>query len=140
MEATLDSVPPASPSSSIRSRWAGRILSGVPVLFLAFDASIKLVLAQPVVEASQRLGLPVDVNRGLGALLLAVVALYVVPRTAALGAVLLTGYLGGAVAMHLRLGDPLASHTLFPVYVGAMVWAGLFLRDARVRALAGAAS
>ena len=70
----------------------------------------------------------------LGVLLGACLALYLVPRTAVLGAVLMTGYLGGAIATHLRIGDPLFSHTLFPIYIGAMLWGGLYLRDARVRA------
>ena len=105
------------------------------MLFLALDAAMKIAGAQAVAEGSARIGWPNEVNGGLGVLLLAIVVLYVVPRTAPLGAVLLTGYLGGAVAVHLRIGEPLLSHTLFPVYVGAMAWAGLFLRDARVRAL-----
>lgn len=126
MEATIETAVPA--------RWAGRVLSGIAVLFLTFDAAIKLADIKAVAEASQRLGLPDHLAGALGTLLLACLTLYVVPRTAVLGAVLLTGYLGGAVAMHLRVGDPLFSHTLFPVYVGAMLWAGLFLRDARVRA------
>jgi hypothetical protein len=121
--------------ASKRSRWTGRIVTTVPALFLAFDAVIKLVHIPAVTEASERLGLPDHLAGGLGLLLGACLALYLVPRTAVLGAVLLTGYLGGAVAMHLRVGDPAFSHTLFPVYVGALVWLGLYLRDARVRAL-----
>jgi hypothetical protein len=137
MEATLD---PALPSASSRRRWAGRVLSGLPVLFLLMDASMKLAHLQPVAEASARLGLPDSLTTGLGLMELACLVLYLVPRTAVLGVVLLTGYLGGAVAIHVRVGDPLFSHTLFPIYVGAMFWAGLFLRDARVRALVGPAS
>jgi hypothetical protein len=137
MEATFDPVRSADPSTSNRSRWIGRVLSGLPVFFLIFDAVIKLIHIPPVVEACARLGLPDHLAGGLAVLLLACLTLYVVPRTAALGAVLLTGYLGGAVAIHLRIGDPLLSHTLFPVYVGAMLWAGLFLRDPRVRAVVG---
>lgn len=133
MEATLDI--PRSTATTARSRWPGRVLTGLPVLFLAFDAIAKLANAHQVAEASQRLGLPVDVAPALGVVLLACLALYLVPRTAVLGAVLLTGYLGGAVAMHVRIGDPLASHVLFPVYVAILLWGGLYLRDARVRAL-----
>lgn len=118
---------------AVPSRLSGRIVSGIPVLFLAFDGLMKLVHPSFVTEASARIGFPDEVNPFLGVLLLALVALYVTPRTAALGAVLLTGYLGGAVAMHVRIGDPLFSHVLTPVYVGAFVWAGLVLRDARVR-------
>jgi hypothetical protein len=108
------------------------------VLFLAFDAAIKLVDVPFVAEASVKLGLPPDLSVGLGILLAACLALYVIPRTAPLGAVLLTGYLGGAVLTHLRVGDPLISHTLFPIYIGALVWAGLYLRDDRVRRLLAA--
>jgi hypothetical protein len=133
MEATLDIPRPVAITQ--RSRWTGRILSGLPALFLAFDAIAKLANASQVVEASQRLGLPVDVAPVLGVVLVACLALYVVPRTAPLGAVLLTGYLGGAVAMHVRIGDPLGSHVLFPIYVAVLLWGGVYLRDARVRAL-----
>ena len=113
--------------------WIGRIMSGLPVLFLLFDAAIKIAHISAVTEGSARLGLPDDVNPALGVVLLASVVVYVVPRTAVLGAVLLTGYLGGAVAMHVRVTDPLASHVLFPVYVGVLLWGGLYLRDSRVR-------
>jgi hypothetical protein len=119
-------------------RWGARVLTGIPVLFLAFDAAIKLVDPPFVAEASVKLGLPANLSVGLGVLLAACLALYVIPRTAPLGAVLLTGYLGGAVLTHLRVGDPLISHTLFPIYVGALVWAGLYLRDDRVRRLLAA--
>jgi hypothetical protein len=116
------------------SRWTGRVLSGIPVAFLGLDAVMKLVHVAPVTEASQRIGFPDHLAEGLGVVLLACLALHLVPRTAVLGAVLLTGYLGGAVAIHLRIEDPLFSHTLFPVYVGILLWAGFYLRDARVRA------
>lgn len=118
-----------------RARWAGRIVTGVPVAFLAFDVAIKFSGIPAVSEASARLGLPVELSGGLGLVLLGCLALYLVPRTAALGAVLLTGYLGGAVLTHLRVGDPWFSHTLFPVYIGALLWTGLYLRDDRVRRL-----
>ena len=123
----------ATPSTP--SRWGARIVTGIPVLFLAFDVAIKLIDPPAVAEASTRLGLPAGLSLGLGLVLAAALALYLVPRTAPLGAVLLTGYLGGAVLAHLRIGDPLISHTLFPIYVGALLWIGLFLRDARVRNL-----
>jgi hypothetical protein len=119
-----------------KRRWGGVILSGLPVLFLLFDSVIKLVKTQPVIDAMRQLGYPDATARPLGLVLLACVILYVVPRTAALGAILLTGYLGGAIATHVRVEDPLFSHTLFPVYVAALVWGGLYLRDPRVRALA----
>ncbi|MFO0744966.1 MAG: DoxX family protein [Myxococcota bacterium] len=139
MQATLDHTLPTTSPTTARRRWAGRILTAVPALFLTFDAVMKLVGGAAVDEANARLGLPGGgLTAAIGLLELACLALYVVPRTAALGALLLTGFLGGAVALHVRVGDPLASHALFPVYVGALLWAGLYLRDARVRALVGA--
>ena len=118
---------------SKRALWAGRILSSVAVLFLTFDAVAKLLRLQPVVEGSQQLGYSPDVVFTLGALLLSCVIVYVVPRTSLLGAMLLTGYLGGAVATHVRVGNPLFTHILFPTYVAALLWGGLMLRDARLR-------
>ena len=135
MQATsfpLVSTAKSQPRTSVR--WAGRVLSALPVAFLVFDAAIKLVHPAFVTEASAKIGWPDAVITPLGCVLLACVALYVVPRTAVVGAVLLTGYLGGAVATHLRVGDPMFSHTLFPIYFGIMLWGGLYLRDARVRA------
>jgi len=108
--------------------WAGRIISAAAVLFLLFDATIKLMVIPPVVEAFTRLGFPVDLARGIGTLELACLIVYVIPRTAIPGAILLTGFLGGAVVTHVRVGDPLLSHALFPVYIGALVWGGLLLR------------
>jgi len=117
------------------SLWAGRILSGLVALLLVMDAVMKLVRPAPVVEATARLGYPESVIFGLGIVLLVCVVLYVIPQTSIFGAILLTGYLGGAVATHVRVGDPLFSHALFPVYVAALVWGGLFLREPRLRAL-----
>ena len=133
MEATLDS--PTFARASTAARWSGRVLTGIPVAFMLFDAAIKFAHIPEVAEASLQLGWPTHLNPVLGVLILGCLALHLWPRTAALGATLLTGYLGGAVAVHLRVGDPLGSHVLFPVYVGALFWAGLALRDARVRAL-----
>ncbi|HZJ53736.1 MAG TPA: DoxX family protein [Myxococcaceae bacterium] len=133
MEATLDST--ALPGGSTAARWSGRVLTGIPVAFMLFDAAIKFAHIPEVAEASLQLGWPTPLNPVLGVIILGCLALYLWPRTAALGATLFTGYLGGAVAIHLRVGDPLASHVLFPVYVGVLFWAGLALRDARVRAL-----
>jgi hypothetical protein len=96
---------------------------------------MKLVDIAPVREGMAKVGFPADLARILGAILLACVALYINARTAVLGAVLLTGYLGGAVATHVRIGDPLFSHVLAPVYMGVLIWGGLYLRDDRVRAL-----
>jgi hypothetical protein len=126
---------PSPATRPVSRRWAGRIVSGLPVAFLIFDSVIKLVKIGPVTESMARMGYPDHLARGIGLLEICCLAVYLVPRWAALGATLLTGFLGGAVATHLRLGDPLASHTLFPIYVATMLWAGLWLRDARVRAL-----
>ena len=116
-------------------RWMGRILTAIPVAFLLFDGAIKLAGVKAVVDTMPQLGWPVSLAAPLGVILLTCVVLYALPHTAVLGAILLTGYLGGAVATHLRIGNPLYSHILFPAYLGAMIWGGLFLRDARVRAL-----
>jgi DoxX-like family len=115
--------------------WTGRVLSGIAVLFLIFDGAIKLVPIQPVTDSLRELGYPASDSfaRFLGVMTLLCIALYAWPRTALLGAVLLTGIMGGAIASHLRLGDPLFSHTLFGVYLGLLFWVGLWLRDERVR-------
>jgi DoxX-like family len=115
--------------------WAGRIMSALPVLFLLMDGFMKLAKPDFVVKATVQLGYPENVIFGLGIVVLVCVILYVVPRTAVLGAILLTGYLGGAVATHVRVGDPLFSHTLFPVYFAMLLWGGLYLREERLRAL-----
>lgn len=115
--------------------WTGRILSSLAVLFLLFDSVIKLTPIAPVRESFERLGYPLSVAVGIGLLELACLALYVIPRTSVLGAILLTGFLGGATATHVRVGDPLVSHVLFPTYIGVLVWGGLFLRDSRLSAL-----
>jgi hypothetical protein len=128
MEATLSAPTP-------RARLAGRAVTALPALFLAFDAAIKIVQDPHAIEATTALGVPPELLAPIGALELACLALYVIPRTAPLGETLLTGFLGGPVVLHLRLGHPLPTHTLFPVYVGALCWLGLYLRDARVRAL-----
>lgn len=117
--------------------WTGRALSALVVLFLIFDGVIKLVPLQVVTDTMRELGYPATpaLARSLGVVLLVCTALYVWPRTALLGAVLLTGYLGGAIATHVRIGSPLFSHTLFGVYMGLFVWGGLYLRDAELRRL-----
>ena len=111
----------------------GRILSGIAVLFLLFDGVAKLLQVQPVIDGTLQLGYPRDIVFSLGVILLTCLLAYVVPRTSVLGALLLTGYLGGAVATHARLEHPLFSHTLFPIYVGLFIWGGLVLRDERLR-------
>jgi hypothetical protein len=120
---------------SKKSLWGGWIISAMVVLFLLFDGITKVLKVAPVVEASARLGLPMSLTVRIGILVLILAALYVVPSTSILGAILLTGFLGGAVAIQLRAGSPLFSEALFPVYFAMFVWGGLFLRDGRVRAL-----
>ncbi|PYP92798.1 MAG: hypothetical protein DMG65_02810 [Candidatus Angelobacter sp. Gp1-AA117] len=115
--------------------WGSRILTAIPVLFLLMDAIMKLAKPGFVVQATIQLGYSAGVIVPLGILLLTCVVLYVLPQTSVLGAILLTGYLGGAVASHVRSGDPLFSHILFPVYVGILIWGGLYLREPRLRAL-----
>ena len=115
--------------------WAGRIMSGVAVLFLLFDSVGKVLKLAPVVEGTTQLGYPVSVLLGIGTVELLCLVVYMIPRTSILGAILLTGYLGGAVATHVRIGSPLFSHVLFPIYVAVLIWGGLYLRDEWLRAL-----
>jgi hypothetical protein len=122
-------------SVSKARRWTSYVLSALPVLFLLFDAGAKIVKASFVVEGTLKVGYPESAIVGLGWVLLVCTLLYAVPQTSVLGAMLLTGYLGGAVATHVRIGDPLFSHVLFPVYFGVMLWGGLYLREERLRAL-----
>ena len=112
---------------------AGRIVTAIPVLFLAFDTVINLLDVAPVAESFTRLGYDTASATAIGSLELVFLALYLIPRTARVGLVLLTGFHGGAVASHVRVGDPLLTHMLFPTYVAALLWAGLYLRDARLR-------
>jgi hypothetical protein len=126
------------PQATQRSRGlstTGYVLSGVVVLFLLMDAVMKLLALPVVLQTTAELGYPLSGVRALGLLLLLCTALYAWPRTAVLGAVLLTAYLGGAVATHVRIENPLFSHVLFGVYIGVLVWGGLYLRDARIREL-----
>ena len=114
--------------------WAGRIMSYLPALFLLVDAIAKLVKPAPVVEATVKLGYPESVVVPLGIVLLVCTLLYLIPKTAVLGAILLTGYLGGAVATHVRVSDSLFT-IFFPVIFGILIWGGLYLRDERLRML-----
>ncbi len=125
----------AAPSSSKKGLWTGRILSTLVVLFMLFDATGKVLLLDPVVKASAQLGYAAGTIFAIGVILLACTVIYTIPRTAILGAVLLTGYLGGAVDANLRAGTPVFSNVLFPVYFGILVWAGVYLRDRRIRGL-----
>ncbi|HEY2425940.1 MAG TPA: DoxX family protein [Pseudolabrys sp.] len=115
--------------------WTGRIMSGLVIAFMLLDGAMKLVPLDVVVTTSEQMGIPGSLARTLGVIGLICTLLYAVPRTSVLGAILLTGYLGGAIASHLRLGDPIFTHTLFGLYLGLLAWGGLYLRDARLRAL-----
>ncbi len=117
--------------------WTGRFLSGLVILFLLFDGAVKLVPWPVVTESMDRIGYGSSENlaRSLGFITIACTVLYTIPPTAVVGAILLTGYLGGAMASHLRIGSPLFSHTLFGFYLGLMLWGGLWLRDRRLRTL-----
>ena len=113
--------------------WLGRVITAIPVLFLVFDSVIKLMNIKPVQDSFRDLGWKHNLALEIGILELVLLALYLFPRTAILGAVLWTGYLGGAIETHLRLDNPLFSHILFPLYVAVPLWLGLWLRDARLR-------
>ena len=113
----------------------GRIVSGVLAFLLALDALAKFFRPEPVVKGTLELGYAESVIVPLGVVLLASTLLYALPRTAVLGAILLTGYLGGAVATHVRMGHPLLTHVLMPVFVGVLLWVGLTLRDRRLEGL-----
>jgi hypothetical protein len=130
-----DTFTPSETSPTRKVRWTGRVLSGLAVAFLIFDASLKLSGSPMAVEASGQLGYPAHVVFTIGLIQAVCLAVYLIPRTAVLGAILWTGYLGGAIATHVRVESPLFTHTLFPIYIAILLWAGLGLRDARVHAL-----
>ncbi|HEX4556452.1 MAG TPA: DoxX family protein [Xanthobacteraceae bacterium] len=126
---------PHTPGTRRTSYWLGWGLSGVAIAFFLLDAAMKLLALPVVLQASAEIGFQGEILiRELGILLLLCTLLYAAPRTATLGAILLTGYLGGAVAAHLRVGDPLFTHVLSGVYGGILVWGGLYLRDTKLRA------
>lgn len=129
MESTAQSVP-----VSKASLWTGRIISGFVVLFMIFDGVTKIMKVQQVIEATIRIGFPVSTVAGVGITLLICVALYVIPATSVLGAILLTGYLGGATAANVRAGSPVFN-TVFPIAFGILTWLGLYLRERRLHAL-----
>jgi hypothetical protein len=126
---------PAARTKAFSARSIGRGITALPVAFLVFDTAIKFSHVDAVAQSLNQLGLPVNLASAVGILELVCLAIYLVPRTAVLGAVLLTGYLGGAISLHLRVGNPLFSHILFPTYVAALLWGGLYLREPRLRAL-----
>lgn len=130
----------AAPSPRVRtarSAIIGRVMSGVISLLLIADASVKFLSIKPVTDSAAQLGYSPDAMPIVGTILLACVALYLIPATSVFGALLLTGYLGGAVATHFRVHNPLLGYTLFPTYVATFVWGGLYLRNAKLRALVG---
>ncbi len=117
------------------ARWAGWGVSGLMIAFMLFDGLSKLALERHVVAATTAIGYPLDVIRPLGVIGLACTLLYAIPRTAVFGAILLTGYLGGAVASKVRIEDPLFSSVLFGIYFGVLIWGGLYLRDPQLRSM-----
>ncbi len=141
MTATIEMRVPADSGAKRRrvggAVWTGRVLSGLAVAFLTMDAAMKLFATPEAIQGTASLGYPPSVLPGLGILQLVCLAIYLFPRTAILGAVLWTGYLGGAIATHVRVQNPLFSHVLFPIYVAVFLWGGLWLRDRRTRALLG---
>jgi hypothetical protein len=135
--AALATAPVARTRTSSRSLWTGRILTGIAAVLLALDAGLKLVGAKAAIEGSAQLGFSPQQVFIIGVIGAVCLVLYLIPRTAPLGAVLWTGYFGGAIVTHFRLGNPLLTHVLSPIYISAIIWGGLYLRDARVRAVLG---
>jgi DoxX-like family len=126
-------------SESKKVIWTGRVLSGIAIAFLLFDGIIKFFLHKlppEALEANAALQWPMEKMTTVGTILLICTLLYAIPRTTLLGAVLLTGYLGGAIASHVRVSNPLITHTLFPVYVAVFIWLGFYLRNPEFRRIA----
>lgn len=117
-------------STSRAMTWAGRVIIGLVVLFMLFDGAIKVMKLPAAVEGTVRVGFPASLVLAIGVVALACVVLYAIPRTSILGAILLTGYLGGATATQVRMQDP---WFFFPIAIGVLAWAGIFLRDSRLR-------
>ena len=130
----MQSVTPTQPTSKV-ALWAGYVITALVVLFLIFDCTIKLLNLPMAIDGTVVLGYQASVVVPLGILQLICLIIYLIPQTSVLGAILITGYLGGAIATHVRLENPLFSHILFPVYVGLMIWGGLYLRNQRLRTL-----
>jgi hypothetical protein len=136
LDTSLSASLPARPRGAAAA-WTGRVLSGLVAAFLGVNATVGLLALPEAVEGTRALGLDPALLPALGVVQLTLLVLYLVPRTAPLGAVLWTGWLGGAIATHLRLGNPALTHLLFPLYVAVPLWLGLWLRDPRVRAVLG---
>jgi hypothetical protein len=129
MTSSVETIPVSN-----KTLWAGRIMSALPGLLLLVDGTMKLIKPAPVIEATARLGYPESAIVGIGVAVFVSAILYLIPRTCVLGAILLTGYLGGAVASHVRAGESLFT-VVFPVVFGVLIWGGLYLRDERLRVL-----
>ena len=121
--------------TTTKTIWTGRILSALAILFLSFDTIVKVLRLSVAVEGTTQLGYPESTVFAIGIIQLVCLVLYVIPQTSVLGAILFTGYLGGAIATHVRIGSPLFTHILFPIYVAVLIWGGLYLREPRLRAL-----
>ncbi len=134
MRATTFTTAQSAASIPTTRRWVGRVLTALAALFLLLDGVMKVIQAAPSVEGAAQLGYPAGSVVGVGLLLLVCLAIYLLPQTAPLGAILLTGFLGGVVATHVRAGSPVFSF-IFPLIIGALLWIGLYLRDARLRVL-----
>lgn len=132
----MENAVPTRPAVSNKALWASRVMRTLVVLFLLMDAGIHLAQPAPVVQAMNQLGFPPGTAVALGIVELILTVLYLIPRTAILGALLFTGYLGGAVAAHVRVGNPAFETYIFPTLVGALIWGGLLLVDSRLRSLA----
>jgi len=115
--------------------WVGRILSALAILFLSFDTIVKVLRLPVAVDGTTQLGYPESSVFVIGIIQLVCLVLYVIPQTSVFGAILFTGYLGGAIATHLRIGSPLFTHILFPIYVALLIWGGLYAREPRLRAM-----
>jgi hypothetical protein len=122
-------------TTSSTTNWIGRALSALAILFLTFDSVIKLLKLPVAIQGTTELGYPESVVFGIGLVQLVCLALYVIPQTSVFGAILFTGYLGGAIATHVRIGSPLFTHILFPIYVAILIWGGLYAREPRLRSL-----
>jgi hypothetical protein len=133
MESTLATSTAYTGNRPTTAQWLGAILTALAVLFLVFDFAVKFTTNAAVVSAFAELGYPLSLAPIIGTLEIVCLVIYLVPRTSLLGALLWTGYLGGAIASHVRVANPLFSHTLFPIYVAALIWGGLILRDADLR-------
>ena len=122
-------------TTTSKTIWIGRTLSALAILFLSFDTIVKVLQLPVAVDGTTQLGYPESSVFVIGIIQLVCLVLYVIPKTSVFGAILFTGYLGGAIATHLRIGSPLFTHILFPIYVAVLIWGGLYAREPRLRAV-----